>query len=111
MMTLRALRSSVHLQLFQQCVASYIDYKLEKSFDIRLFSRNDFNNPESINIGFSPSVHQEEILAKSPPINLFFLPTSSISLYIEDFETSSNISWNTAPFMSSLKMRTSGHYG
>ena len=49
MMTLRALRSSVHLQLYQECVASYIDYKLEKSFDIRLFSRNDFNNPESIN--------------------------------------------------------------
>jgi hypothetical protein len=49
MMTLRALRSSVYLQLFQECVASYIDYKLEKSFDIRLFSRNEFNNPETIN--------------------------------------------------------------
>lgn len=48
-MTLRALRTSVHLQLFQECVASYIDYKLEKSFDIPLFSRNEFNNPETIN--------------------------------------------------------------
>ena len=48
-MTLRTLSSSVHLQLFQECVASYIDYKLEKSFDISLFSRNEFNNPETIN--------------------------------------------------------------
>jgi hypothetical protein len=48
-MPLRTLRSSVHLQLFQECVASYIDYKLEKSFDISLFSRNEFNNPETIN--------------------------------------------------------------
>jgi hypothetical protein len=27
----------------------YIDYKLEKSYDVRLFSRNDFNNPSAIN--------------------------------------------------------------
>jgi hypothetical protein len=48
-MSVRRLRSSVHLQLFEECVASYIDYKLEKSFNIHLFSRNDFNNPSSIN--------------------------------------------------------------
>ena len=48
MMTVRSLSSSVHLQLFQECVALYIDYKLEKSFDIQLFSRNEFNNPVTI---------------------------------------------------------------
>jgi len=48
-MAVRTLRSSVHLQLFEECVASYIDYKLEKSYDVRLFSRNDFNNPSAIN--------------------------------------------------------------
>jgi hypothetical protein len=48
-MAVRTLRSSVHLQLFEECVASYIDYKLEKSYDVRLFSRNDFNNPTAIN--------------------------------------------------------------
>jgi len=48
-MAVRTLRSSVHLQLFEECVASYIAYKLEKSYDVRLFSRNDFNNPTAIN--------------------------------------------------------------
>ena len=48
MMTVSSLSSSVHLQLFQECVALYIDYKLEKSFDIQLFSRNEFNNPVTI---------------------------------------------------------------
>ena len=48
-MAVRTLRSSVHLQLFEECVASYIDYKLEKSYDVCLFSRNDFNNPSAIN--------------------------------------------------------------
>lgn len=47
-MTISGLRSSIHLQLFEECVASYINYKLEKSFDIILFSRNEFDNPNSI---------------------------------------------------------------
>lgn len=48
-MTVRRLTASLHLQLFEECVSSYIDYKLEKSFDIVLFSHNDFNNSISIN--------------------------------------------------------------
>jgi hypothetical protein len=48
-MAIASLRSSVHLQLFEESIASYIDYKLEKSYDVRLFSRNDFNNPTAIN--------------------------------------------------------------
>jgi hypothetical protein len=38
-----ALRSSIHLQLFQECIGTFIDYKLKQSFDTVLFSRNDFN--------------------------------------------------------------------
>ena len=38
-----SLGASVHLQLFQECIAPYVDYKLEKQVDVVLFSRNDFN--------------------------------------------------------------------
>lgn len=47
-MSIGRVRSSIHLQLFEESVTSYINYKLEKSFDIILFSRNEFNNPNSI---------------------------------------------------------------
>jgi hypothetical protein len=38
-----AFTASVHLQSFQECIGPYVDYKMEKSVDIVLFSRNDFN--------------------------------------------------------------------
>jgi hypothetical protein len=44
-MAVRTLRSSVHLQLFEECVASYIDYKMDQfnNNDVVILSRSDFN--------------------------------------------------------------------
>lgn len=47
-----ALRTSVHLQLFEECIGPYLDFKLEKSIDVSLFSSYDFDIDEWLHSEF-----------------------------------------------------------
>lgn len=47
-----ASRSSVHLQLFEECIGLYLDFKLEKSLDVSLFLRYDYDIDEWLHSEF-----------------------------------------------------------
>jgi hypothetical protein len=46
------LRSSVHLQLFEECIGPYLDFKLEKAVDVSLFLRHEFDIDEWLHSEF-----------------------------------------------------------
>ena len=47
-----SLINSVHLQLFEECIGPYLDFKLEKSVDVSLFLRYDFDIDEWLHSEF-----------------------------------------------------------